>query len=133
MSSTLHFHAINLGPLPVDLINATIGLDLEAGNAWLSKAAHKHMADKHSADYPLCIAHLADAISAPSYIGQDPKQADNFILIKRVQNVEGGLLVAIAIWLNQYGSYNVRTAYRESPDRIERRRQAGHLRVAIPK
>ena len=47
------YPAIDLGPLPVDAINAILGTDMEPGNAWLSEMAHEHMALNHPNDYPI--------------------------------------------------------------------------------
>ena len=46
-----HFPARDLGPLPVDAINAVLGTELEPGNVRLSEAAHRHMAEDHPDDY----------------------------------------------------------------------------------
>jgi hypothetical protein len=75
------YPAIDLGPLPVDLINAALGTELEPGNARLSAAAHRHMATDHAADYPACIAELANALAGPTYIGKAPGHRGNFEMV----------------------------------------------------
>ena len=42
---------LDFGPLPVDLINRTTGLELENGNAFFSINAQKHAAKRHPLDY----------------------------------------------------------------------------------
>jgi hypothetical protein len=57
MPKTTPYPAVDLGPLPVEAINAVLGTELEDGHAWLSETAHMHMhtARDHAADYPVCI------------------------------------------------------------------------------
>ncbi len=125
------YPALDLGPLPVDLINATLGTELEPGRARLSSTAHRHMADDHPADYQICIAALkADAITAPTFIGQDPSHGGNFVLVKRVGLPDGrAVLVAIGLEPNDRGDYSVRTSYLIPQRTINARRGAGRLKI----
>src|SRR5690348_3977020 len=83
-SSKPPYPARDLGPLPVDLINAVLGTELEPGRVLLSAQAHKHMAEDHPTDYPACIAALSTAIAEPTFIGQAPGISRNFELIRRL-------------------------------------------------
>ena len=64
------YPALDLGPLPVDLINRTLGTELEPGRVRLSARAHRHIAEDHPDDYQTCMAALPGAVAAPTYIGQ---------------------------------------------------------------
>ena len=131
---TKTYNAIKLGPLPVDIINKTLGTTLEPGDAWISRAAHEHIARDHADDYDACIAASRDAITNPTYIGQDPKHGRNFNLVKRIALETGNfLLIAISLEVNNFGNYNVRSAYRVSSEKVEQRRRSGHLRVPVVK
>ena len=90
--------AIDLGPLPVDLLNAALGTELEPGRARLSAVAHVHMAGDHSEDYAACLKALPDAVSAPSFVGQAPGHTRNFEMVRRIGRQDGrSVLVAVAI------------------------------------
>jgi hypothetical protein len=93
------------------------------------------MAEDHAAEYAVCLAALkADAISAPTYIGQDPSHAGNFVLVKRVGLVDGrAVLIAIGLEPASDGTYSVRTSYLISQRTIDARRAAGRLKIPLLK
>jgi hypothetical protein len=72
-----YYPAIDLGPLPVGLINDAVGTEPEPGHARLSKAAHLHMVIDHPTDYPVCIAAIVAVIASPTFIGQAPQHRDD--------------------------------------------------------
>jgi hypothetical protein len=128
---TGRYPALELGELPVDVINATLGTDLAPGRVRLSAAAHRHIAEDHPEDYPTCRLALPQAIADPTLIGQAPRHGRNFELIRRVQDGQGrAILVAIGLEPDDAGSYRVRSCYLISRNKVEARRQAGFLRVA---
>lgn len=128
------YDARDLGPLPVDLINSALGTELEPGRAVLSARAHRHMAVDHPADYPICMAALADAIAAPNFIGQDPKHRENFEIVKRVGLPDGrAVLVAIGLEIDDDGCYRVRSSYLISQRTIDARREAKRLVIVAPR
>ena len=123
---------IDLGALPVDVINTALGTELEPGRARLSAAAHSHMATDHPADYPACLAALPDAVAAPSFIGQAPGHTRNFEMVRRVGRPDGqAVLVAIAIDVDEAGEYRVRSCYLISAETVDQRRRARRL-IAVP-
>ncbi len=61
------YSAVDLGPLPVDLINRTLGTELDPGRVRLSARAHRHIAEDRPDDYPTCIGALPGVIAAPTY------------------------------------------------------------------
>ena len=120
---------IELGPLPVDSINETLGTELEEGNVRVSRTAHKHIAQDHPDDYELVMANLPMAIAAPTYLGQAPHHGSNIELIRRVKspNNTGYVLVAVGLEPDARGAYAVRSAYVVKAEQVEQRRQKGRL------
>jgi hypothetical protein len=80
------YPAIDLGPLPVELINHVLATELEPGGVRLSERAHQHIAEDHPRDYALCLASLRKAIAEPSFIGHAPKHNGNFEIVRRVNH-----------------------------------------------
>lgn len=72
--SNKRYAQLLLGPLPVDLINATLGVDLEPGDAIITARAHRHIAQDHAEDYAAVMAYIRVLIAAPTYIGQSPSR-----------------------------------------------------------
>jgi hypothetical protein len=126
------YPAIHLGPLPVDAINAVLRTELEPGIARLSQTAHKHMAEDHPADYPICIAEIALTIATPTFIGQAPEHGRNFEMIRRIWHADGSVvLVAIGLEPDERGAYKVRTCYLLEAHKLEQRRRQGHLKLVV--
>jgi hypothetical protein len=61
----------------------------------------------------------------PTYIGKSPWQIRNFELVKIID--EHNLLMAIGIEPNEHGSYNIRSSYRISYEKMRRRLAEKHL------
>jgi hypothetical protein len=108
-------------------------LVIEARFAWRYED-HPAKQD-HPAAYAICIAALqADAITAPTFIGQDPSHGGNFVLVKRVGMPDGrAVLVGIGLEPIEDGRYSVRTSYLIPPRTITARRAAGRLKIPCPK
>jgi hypothetical protein len=124
------YPAIDLGLLPVDLVNSTLGTELEPGHARLSRTAHRHMAEDHPTDYPVCITEIARAIATPTFIGQAPEHGRNFEMIRRIGRADGSVvLVAIGLEPDDHGDYSVRTCYLLEAFKVEERRRQGRLRL----
>jgi hypothetical protein len=88
-----------------------------------------HIAEDHPDDYPIVMAALsANAIGAPHFIGQDPKQTDNFVMITRVSIEGGGVLVAVALEPDEDGFYAVRSGYIIPERKLTERQLAGRLK-----
>jgi hypothetical protein len=124
---------IEFDKLCIDLINAVLGTELEPGLVILSTQAHRHIAEDHAADYALCIAALADALIAPTFIGQGPK-ADNFEVVRRINHPEGAaVLVAVGLTVDDDGAYRIRSSYLISERKVDERRRAGRLKAPPPR
>jgi hypothetical protein len=123
------FKAFRIGPLPAEIINAALGTELEVADVWVSKAAHQHIALDHEADYEAVKANLIEIIRSPTWAGQDPKQGNNFYLVRRVPrgNAMEPILIAIGLERSDHGTYNVRTGYSISEQDILTRRLRGSL------
>lgn len=127
-----HCYAISLGALDVDLVNATLGTEIEPGNIYLSRKAHWHIARDHSEDYDSCMAALRRVGTLPGLIGQSPKHTSNFEAIVRFRSADPDrpfILVAIGLERDDRGSYRVKSAYSIDERAVERRRATGHLKV----
>ncbi len=126
--------ALDLGPLPVDLINDLLDTELEPGHARLSRIAHRHMALDHPTDYPICIVELAAAVATPTFVGQAPEHGRNFEMIRRIGQLDGSVvLVAIGLEPDDHGDYSVRSCYLLEAHKVEERRLAGRLRLVVPR
>jgi hypothetical protein len=123
------FKAFRIGPLPADAINRVLGTELDVADVWVSKAAHQHIALDHAADYDAVKANIIEIIRSPTWVGQDPKQANNFYLVRRVERPGGiePLLIAIGLEPSVHGTYNVRTGYAISEEDVLTRRLRGSL------
>jgi hypothetical protein len=116
--------------LPCDLINRTLGMELEPGEVILSRAAQKHASRRHPVDYPVCLPHLATVIETAFYIGDDHDNA-GIELIALVPALGELVLVAVNIVPDEYGRYGVASFYRVSRQKIDGRRQKGFLKIAV--
>ena len=127
--------ALDLGPLPVSLVNATLDTELEPGNVRLSVSARNHIAERHPDDYDACLAALTGGcVQEPTYIGQDPKHARAFLLVKRMGREDGRqVLVAIGFEPDGAGAYGVYSCYLINAKTVEERRQSGRLRIPMPR
>lgn len=122
--------AILLGPLPAELINNTLGTELEGGDVVITARAQAHIALDHAQDFGLVMNHLRLVIAAPTYIGQSPHHPEAFELVRRISlpGTDEIILAAINITRNAFGNYNVHSAYRISQEKVDRRVASGHLR-----
>lgn len=125
--------ALDLGELPVSVVNAALGTELEPGRVRLSRQAHRHMAKDHPADCAVCLAALPGAVATPSFIGQAPGHGRNFEMLRRIARPDGKVvLVAIGLEPDDAGDYRVRSCYLVGPDMVDARRQAGRLKTVLP-
>ena len=121
---------LDLGPLPVDLINRATGLELEPGNAFLSINAQKHAAKRHPLDYSRGLPHVAAVIANPMYLGDDFNNRGKIELVARIAALGSALLVAVEITTDHHGRYNVTSFYPIAQWKIDSRRYKGHLLIA---
>ena len=122
-----------LGPLPVEAINRTLGLELEPGDVIFSAGAQVHAAKRHSLEYAQCLPHAGAVATNPSYVGDDFKNTGKIELVRKVPGLLGGVLLAIAIEIDDAGFYRVVSMYPVSERKIENRRQNRHLVITQSK
>lgn len=120
---------LDFGPLPVDLINRTTGLELETGNAFFSINAQKHAAKRHPLEYSKALPHVAAVIADPMYLGDDFKNHGKIELVARVAALGNALLVAVEVTRDDSGRYNVTSFYPISQKKIDNRREKGRLLI----
>lgn len=121
------------GPLPVGAIDATIGTELEPGTAVMSSNAQVHASKRHPEDFPLCFPHVAQVIANPLYVGDDLRNHGKIELVSRVPALGTGLLVAVDLTADGDGNYFVASFYPVSEEKINNRRDKGHLKRLIKK
>lgn len=120
------------GPLPVNIINDTLDMELDEGETRMDIPHHKHVIKKHPDDYPKCEPHVASVISNPLYIGDDFKNHSKIELIGHAPTLQGEkLLVAVEIEKDAKGFYNVHSFYPISQSKVDQRRHKRHLLNAI--
>ena len=116
------------GPLPVEAINAALGLDLDPGEAVMSVNADRHAKRRHPADYGRCFPHIAAIVTTPLYVRDDFLNDGKIELVGRPAGLADYLLVAVEISLDEDGRYNVTSFYPLSEAKVIKRRDGGHLR-----
>lgn len=127
------YKGINLGPLPVDRINRTIGTTLLPGKVTVSKIAHQHIAVDHPNEYADIMAALPGLIANPAFIGQDPAHPHAFYLVDALQTAVGSFaLVAIAFTRSKGGTYKVASAYGLKATQFTGRVKAGRVVPLLP-
>ena len=121
---------LQLGPLPVSLINRTLGTDFVFGEVVFTRAAQIHAASRHPEEYPVCLPYVGFVIQSPLYIGDDFKNHGKIELIARIPQIGGALLVAINMQQQSNSTYYVCSMYRVSEGKVQKRREKGYLLVA---
>ena len=82
---------------------------------------------------PTCIAVLAQAIAAPTFIGQAPGHAGNFEVIRRIGLADGRVvLAAIGLEPDAAGEYRVRSCNLIWAGQVDARRRTGRLKAPLP-
>ncbi|MGR0185437.1 hypothetical protein [Azospirillum aestuarii] len=125
---TLDHETLELGPLPVDAINHTLGLELEPGDAVLLPIISRHVLKRHPEDHRRCLAHVGTVIQNPLFAGDDFNNPGKFELIARVPAVGAPLLVSIEMEKNEDGLYEVRSFYTMQEQKVQNRLRKGFLK-----
>lgn len=113
----------------MDVINRTLGSELEVGEAILTARAQDHIAKDHPDDRDLVMANLQAVIRSPTYIGQSPHHGAALELVRHVMlpGTDKHVLAAVSLTPNLFGNYNVHSAYVITQARVDRRIARGHL------
>ena len=123
---------VDLGPMPHDLVNDTLGLEIMPGNVVLSGGAQVHAQRNHSNDYDRCLPFVKKIVADPLYLGDDFKLRNSGkieFVGRSVANKEN-VLVAISLEIDPRGNYHVHSFYPISEAKVQNRREKGHLRLA---
>jgi phage-Barnase-EndoU-ColicinE5/D-RelE like nuclease3 len=115
------FVQLHLGPLPIDIINATLSMELEPGPVVFSAPAQQHAYRRHPEDFQNCLPFAGSVVANPLMVGDDYRNPGKIELVSRVQSLGSGLLVAIAVEMDPLGQYHVTSLYPISYAKIERR------------
>ena len=121
---------LELGPLPVDVIEATLGIELEPGPVVFTVSNQKHALREHGEDFGRCLPHVGAVVANPMYLRDDFRNAGKIEMITRIPSLGGGLLVAVEIEPDAQGRYRVSSMYPVSQKKIDNRRTAGTLLIA---
>lgn len=122
---------VNLGPLPVALINRVLGYELEAGDLVLKFAAQIHAEKRHPEEFSVMFPALAEVLASALYVGDDHNNPNKIELIGKIQNRDQFILIAVTIEVDNDGSYKVVSFYPVSQNKIQNRREKGFLKLLI--
>jgi hypothetical protein len=120
------------GILPVGVINASLELELDAGEVVMPVNAQIHAQRKRPADYARCFPHVAAVIAEPLYLGDDFRNQGKIEMIGRPLALGVPLLVAVELTKDVDGRYSVTSFYPISEKKVENRRLKRHLIIAVP-
>lgn len=122
------YPAVHLGPLPVEAINRALGLELDAGEVWMTGTAQAHVANEHPEDYSTCLCHLSRTVGEPLYIGQGPHRTNIELVTRTRSSPDITILVAVGMQ-PKCGRYFVRSMYRINEDKITNHRLKRYLKL----
>jgi hypothetical protein len=115
---------IFLGPLPIESIKRCLGLDLKPGNVVFHVHAQEHAFGKVRERHELCVPHLQRAVSAPTYIGQQPGYEAKGIDLS-CQTDEGHIVLVGISLLASRGIYPLMSTYPLPANTLRRRLRVG--------
>lgn len=130
MSKKNNFVLLELGPLPTDVIEATLGIEVEPGPVVFTVSNQKHAQREHPEDFGRCLPHIGTVIAQPMFLRDDFKNKGKIEIISRIPALGSGLLVAIEIEPDEQGRYRVSSMYPISQKKIDNRRNARTLFIA---
>ncbi|ATQ67638.1 MULTISPECIES: hypothetical protein [Methylosinus] len=120
-----------LGPLPVEMINRVLGYELDPGDVILSRGAQIHASRRHPDEYPVIQPHVSAVVTAPLYVGDDINNHGKIELVGRIVAAGAIILVAVNIEPDARGRYHIASFYRISEQKVQSRREKGHLKRAV--
>ena len=127
MRSSRCFRALDLGPLPAELVNRILQCALPPGTVHFSAANQDHAFGRHGDEFLACLPHVAAAIIAPHYIGQSPLHLDGFEMVREAPDISIHILVAMTMAFDDQGRYAVQSVYQIGRSTVQRRLGTGHL------
>jgi hypothetical protein len=130
--SKILFPALDLGPLPVELVGEyLLQRHLVPGIGFFSAANQDHAFERHGPQFLKCVPHLAATVLYPHYIGQSPLHPLEFEMV-RLTSAKLGLpqiyvLVAVTLDIDGLGRYAIQSVYPIGRGTVERRVRKRHL------
>lgn len=124
------FTRIDFGPLPHELVNDTLGYELEPGEVGMSANAQRHALERHQDEFWDCRPHIADIIARPLYLGDDFRNSGKIEFVGRPASLGTPLLIAVVITPDAHGRYNIASFYPVSEAKVQSRTEKGFLKIA---
>ena len=124
------FSALDLGPLPIELVGYALERKLPRGNVHFSAVSQDHAFERHGAEFLVCFPHVAATIITPDHIGQSPRHAEGFEMLRALDEISGygaHVLVAISLDLDDAGRYAIQSVYPIGYAAVRRRLRKGYL------
>lgn len=111
----IRFPALDLGPLPVEVVNRVLRCDLPPGIVHFSAANQDHAFEQHGDDFLSCQPHIEATVLNPDYIGQGPQYVTKgFEMVRDLNQMPRGgnhILVALTLQPDNLGRYLVQSVY----------------------
>jgi hypothetical protein len=125
-----HFPAIDLGPLPVELVSSFLRRTLAPGVIHFSSANQDHAFARHGQEFLSCLPHVGAAVLDPEYIGQGPDHPQEFEMVRAISGLSeigGHVLVALTLEIGAEGRYMIQSVYPINRGTVFRRIRKRHL------
>ena len=81
---------LDLGPMPTDIIEATLGIEVEPGPVVFTVSNQKHARAQHPEDFGRCLPHIGTVLANPMYLRDDFKNGGKIELISRIPALGNG-------------------------------------------
>ena len=121
------FPALDLGPLPAELVGRMLHCELIAGVVHFSAANQDHAFARHGEEFRRCLPHVEATIIAPDYIGQSPHHPVEFEMVRAMAGNSVFTLVAVTLGVDDVGRYSIQSVYPIGRGIVERRLRKRHL------
>lgn len=93
--------------------------------------AQQHAKRRHPQDFPLYLPMVGEVINRPLYGRDDFKNDGKIELIARPPGCPEWLLVAVVLEPDLEGHYHIASFYPISQNKVDRRRERGHLKRIV--
>jgi hypothetical protein len=122
------------GNFPDNIVNKTLGIDVEPGEVVFSVPAQNHANRRHPGDAALIIPHLSQVIEDPMYIGDDFNNPGKIELVRKIPDSGGrSALIAVTLEMDGRGFYNICSSYLITQSEVDKKRNKGILKNAKAK
>lgn len=119
------------GNFPDNIVNKTLGIDVDPGEVIFSVPAQNHANKRHPGDAAVIIPHLSQVIEDPMYVGDDFNNAGKIELVRKIPNSDGqSALIAVTVEKDDKGFYNICSSYLITQSEVDKKRSKGILKNA---